>query len=157
MGDAGGQLAERGHLLGVDQAGLRGLQFAQGRLGGVARGVDLGLGPLALGDVAVDQHEPAAGYGIIADLDDPAVRPGTFDRALCADHAGHPTHLRIDIGGPELAALGEIAGIIGIARTPLHEGIGEVEDLLEIQVPGRQPQPGIEHRDAIAHVIESHA
>ena len=74
MGDAGGQLAERGHLLGLDQAGLRGLQLAERLLRRVASGVDLLLGPLALGDVAVDQHKAAARHGIAADLDDPAVR-----------------------------------------------------------------------------------
>ena len=37
VGDPGGQLAERGHLLGVDQARLRRLQFAQRRLGGIPR------------------------------------------------------------------------------------------------------------------------
>ena len=36
--DAGGQLAERGHLLGLDQLGLRRLQIAQRRLRRVARG-----------------------------------------------------------------------------------------------------------------------
>ena len=41
--DAGGELAERGHLLRLDQVGLRGLQVAQGGFGGVACGADLRL------------------------------------------------------------------------------------------------------------------
>ena len=58
----GGQLAERGHLLGLDQVGLGRLQIVQRRLGGVARGADLGFGVLALAfetaalDQAVAQH-----------------------------------------------------------------------------------------------------
>ena len=79
VGDAGGQLAERGHLLGLDQTGLRRLQVAQGRLGGVARRADLGLRPLALGDVAVDQHEAAVRHRVAPHFDDPAVRPGALE------------------------------------------------------------------------------
>ena len=35
--DAGGELAERGHLLRLDQVGLRGPQFATGRLSAASR------------------------------------------------------------------------------------------------------------------------
>jgi hypothetical protein len=54
MGDAGGQLPERGHLLGLDEARLGRLQVAIGGFGGIPRGMDLGLCALPLGDVAVD-------------------------------------------------------------------------------------------------------
>ena len=60
--DPGGQLAERRHLLGLDQIGLRRLQVAQRRLGGVARGADLRFGALSFAfetvplDQAVAQH-----------------------------------------------------------------------------------------------------
>ena len=37
VGDAGGQLAERRHLLGLDQTGLRRLQFAQAPLSAASR------------------------------------------------------------------------------------------------------------------------
>ena len=53
-----------------NRLGLRRLQFVQGPLGGVARRADLGLGTLALGDVAVDQHNTAARYRVAAHLDD---------------------------------------------------------------------------------------
>jgi hypothetical protein len=46
VGDAGGQLAECSHFLRVDQICLGRLQFAQGRLGGVARRSELFLGRL---------------------------------------------------------------------------------------------------------------
>ena len=42
----GGQLAECGHLLSIDEAHLRRLQFLQRFLGGVARRADLGLARL---------------------------------------------------------------------------------------------------------------
>jgi hypothetical protein len=54
VGDAGGQLAQGGHLLGMDQARLRDAQFVESGFGRVARGVYLGLGALSFGDVAVD-------------------------------------------------------------------------------------------------------
>ena len=79
VGDPGRQLAERGHLLGLDQTGLGRLQVAQRLLGGVARRADLGLGALALGDVRVDQDEAAVRYGVAADLDNPPVRAGAFE------------------------------------------------------------------------------
>ena len=43
VGDAGGQLAERRHLLGLDQAGLRGSAGRVGRLGGISGGADFGF------------------------------------------------------------------------------------------------------------------
>ena len=80
----GGQLAECRHLLGVEQAGLRRLQFLQRALGGVARRADLGLGALALGDVAVDQHDPAARHRVAAHLDDPAVRARPLEPTIAS-------------------------------------------------------------------------
>src|SRR5215469_2797961 len=59
VGDPGGQLTEGRHLLGMDEAGLRRLELAQRSLGGVARRPDLGLGALALSDVADDQYKAA--------------------------------------------------------------------------------------------------
>ena len=65
--DAGGELAERGHFLGLDQIGLGdfelaegGLDRARGFLGRVTGGGDLGLGAFAFGDVGVDDDEAAA-------------------------------------------------------------------------------------------------
>src|SRR5215469_7704878 len=70
VGDAGGQLAERRHLLGMEETSLRCLQFLQRLLGGVPRSADLGLRALALGDIAVDQYKAAARHRVAAYLDD---------------------------------------------------------------------------------------
>ena len=53
--------------------------------GGVARRADLRLGALALGDVAVDQHEAAVRHRVAADLDDPAVRAGSLEAQFLVD------------------------------------------------------------------------
>ena len=45
VGDAGGELAERSHLLGLQQTGLCDLQVAQRRFGGVASGADFAEQP----------------------------------------------------------------------------------------------------------------
>jgi hypothetical protein len=44
-----------------------------------------------------------------------------------------PAQFRLEIGRV-LAALGQITEIIAVAR-PLHEGVGQIEDRLEIAVP----------------------
>ena len=49
-----------------------------------------------------------------------------------------------------------IAEVVGIARTLGEKRVGQVEQFLEIAVPG-QPQLGVEHRDAVAHVVEGDA
>jgi hypothetical protein len=53
-------------------------QIAIGCFGGIPSRSDLGLRPLTLGDVTVDQHEPAARNHIAADLNDPSIGPRPF-------------------------------------------------------------------------------
>src|SRR5262249_5877762 len=133
VGYAGSQLAERRHLLRVDEARLRRLQLAQSRLGRVARGADRLLGTLSLGGVAVNQHEAAARHRVAPHLDDAAVGaraleahlpPGIFDGAaqLCLEIS------RI------LAALGEIPEILGKTWASGKECIRKIEHLLEVAV-----------------------
>ena len=155
--DPGGQLAECRHLLGVQQARLRRLQFLQRALGGVARRADLGLGALALGDVAVDQHNPAARHRVAAHLDDPAIRARPLGRPLRPDPFRQPAHLRFDIDRAVFAMRGEVADKIGDARPLGEERIGEFEDPLEIQVPRGEPQLAVEHRHPVAHIVEGDA
>ena len=149
-------LAERRHLLRLDQAGLRRLQLAQRRLGGVARRADRFLGALALGDVGVDQHEAAAGHRVAAHLDDPAVGPRALEAHLPSGIFDGAAQLRFEIGRV-LAAVGEIAEILGIARPPREEGVRQIEDLLEIAVPRGKARFGVEHGDAVAHIVEGDA
>ena len=79
VGDAGGQLPERGHLLGMDQIGLDRLQFAERRLRRVPRRPNFRLRVLALGHIAINQHEAAARHRVAAHLDDAAVRTGPLE------------------------------------------------------------------------------
>ena len=73
--------------------------------------------------------------------------PGIFDGA---------TQLRFEIGRV-LAAVGKIAEIVGKARPPREEGVGQFEHLLEIAVPRGKPRFGVKHDDAIAHIVEGDA
>ncbi len=55
MRDASSKLTERGHLLCLDQIGLRRLQVLESRFGGIARSAYFALQPVAF-DQAVAQH-----------------------------------------------------------------------------------------------------
>ena len=155
--DAGGQLAERGHLLGLDQARLHRLQFGKRLLGGVAGGADFGFGALALGHVAIDQHQPAARHRIDPHLDDAPVRPGALGRPLRLDRLGQTAHFGLDVDSAVFAMLREIPDIGFEARPSANKGIRQVENALEVSVPGGEPELGVEHRDAVAHIVEGDA
>jgi len=47
--------------------------------------------------------------------------------------------------------------IFGIARTLGEEGIRQIEHLLEIVIPSGKVQLAVEHRHAVAHIVEGHA
>src|SRR5216117_3412202 len=105
MGYAGRQLAERRHLLGLDQASLRRLQLAERRLGSVTRSSDLGLGALTFGDVAVDHDKSAARHRVVAHLKNSAVRAGAFIAVMPVGILGKAVQLGLGVGrGAELAA-----------------------------------------------------
>ena len=154
--DAGGELTERGEFFGLDQAILRRLQITQRRLGRVSRCANRLLGMLSLGDVAVDKYEAATGHWIAAHLDDPTVWPRPFEAHFAAGIFDGAAQLRFEIGRV-LAAVSEIAEILGIARPPREEGVRQIEHLLEIAVPRGKPRCGVEHDDAIAHIVEGNA
>ncbi len=67
---------------------------------------------------------------------------------------GETAQLSLGIDLPELAALRQIADIVGIGPRLGEERIRQVEDLDEIAVPGRQPQLLVESDDTIGHIVE---
>jgi hypothetical protein len=154
VGDPGGQLPKSSHLLRVEQARLRHLQIAQSRFGRVARGADLRFGALPLGHVAIDQYESTPRDRIVAHLDDAAIKTRALSRPWAADIFGVAPLFGLEIDRAELAALDEVADILGPARPPGQKRVGQVEQLLEIPVPGSKPQVCAEHRDAVAHIVE---
>jgi hypothetical protein len=50
----------------------------------------------------------------------------------------------------------EVANVVGQARPPGQKSVGQIENLLEIAVPRREPQLGVEHGNAVAHIVEGH-
>src|SRR4051794_41656794 len=87
MRNTGGQLTERGHLLRLDQIGLRGLQVAISGFGGVAGGADIRLAPLAFGDIAINQHDTAVRHWVMSDLYHGAVGAGSVAAVMSAHGA----------------------------------------------------------------------
>ena len=127
MGNPGGQLAERRHLLGLDQIGLRRLEVTVRGFGGVARGADLGLAALALGDVAVDQHEATFGHRIVAHFDHLPVGARALEAVVAMRALAVAAQLRLGVGAlAELAASREIADVVGIARPLRHQRVGQI-------------------------------
>jgi len=153
----GGQLTQSRHLLGVQQAGLRRLQLAECPLGGVTRRVDLFLGALPLGDVTVDDYEPAPRHGIAAHLDNASVGARVLEAQFLVDRLETAAEFRRDALGAEFAALGEETEIIGIVRAIRQQRVGKLEDPLGIEVPGGEPQFPVEHSHPVAHIVECNA
>ena len=91
----------------------------------------------------------------MADLDHPTVRSGALERVVFAGSLGDALKLGLRIGArAEFATLGEIADIFRIGSRLGEERIRQIQNLLEIAVPRRQPQLLVEHRHAIAHILE---
>jgi hypothetical protein len=79
--------------------------------------VDLGLAALALGYIAVDEHEPAVRHRIAADFDDPAIRARSLEAQFLVSIFEAAAEFRLDVVGTELAAIGQDAKVVGIAWT----------------------------------------
>ena len=126
-------------------------------LGRVARRADLGLGALALGDVTVVDDDPAARHRVRPHLDDAAVGTRALGRILSAGRFDQPAHFGFDIDLAVLAMRRKVANVVAKARPLGQQSVGQIEKLLEIAVPRREPQLGVEHCDAVAHVVEGHA
>ena len=87
-------------------------------------------------------------------LDDAPVRPSALGQPLGAEIFLIAAQFSLDIDRAELAASDEVADIVGIARPLRQQRVGQVKHLLEIAVPRGEPQLGVEHRDAVAHIVE---
>jgi hypothetical protein len=48
----------------------------------------------------------------------------------------------------------EVANVVAKTRPLGQQSVGQIEKLLEIAVPRREPLLGVEHRDPVAHVVE---
>src|SRR5262249_38165144 len=134
--NAGGQLTERGHLLGMNQIGLRRLQLAERLFGSLAGSMDFGLGPLTLGDVAINDDNPAAGHRIAPGFNNSAIGPDALETQLPLRILDAAAQLRFEVGRAELAALGKITEEIGKTWAFAEKRLRQLEQLLEIRVPG---------------------
>src|SRR5262249_8975670 len=117
MSDTSGQLAERGHLFGVDQACLRGPQFGERPFSSITSGTDLFFRPLSLGNVTVDQPHAASCHAVSANLDDPTVRTGAFKAQFLVCMFKPPTEFGLNVVATKLAALCQVADVLSVKRT----------------------------------------
>src|SRR5215475_10016764 len=115
MRDAGGELAERGKLLGLDQAVLRRLQLAQGPFGRVPRRLNFRLGALALRDIGIDHYEAAVWHRVASHFYNAAIRPRTFQAHLLSSVVNGAAQLLFEIGRV-FTTLSKIAEVVCIAR-----------------------------------------
>jgi hypothetical protein len=113
-------------------------------------------GTFALRDVGIDQNEAAARHRITARLDDAAIGSRPFETQFLVGVLEAPAQFGFEVGRV-LAALGEIAEILDMARPLGEESIGQVEDCLEIAVPGNKARVSAEHDNAVAHIVEGDA
>jgi hypothetical protein len=146
-----------GDVPGTGEIGLRRLQFVQRRLGRVTRRADLGLGALPVGDVAVVDDDPAARHRVRPHLDDAAVGARALGRILYAGRFDQTAHFGFDIDLAVFAVRRKVANVVGKARPRSQQSVGQIKKLLEIAVPCCEPQLGVEHCNAVAHVVEGHA
>ena len=102
------------------------------------------------------KHEAAAGHRVTSHFDDTAVGARSFETHLPAGIFDGAAQFSFEIGRV-LAALREIAEILGIVRPPREEGVRQLEHLLEIAVPRGEACFGVEHDDPVAHIVESDA
>ena len=138
---------EPGQLLGaLLDAPLEVLVGALQRLGGLDARRDVGRG----GD------EPAVRHVVGADLDhQPALGEALLDRLRAGEIARDAlVHEVVDPAGAERALLGVVAQDLVEPDADAGERGRQVEDLAELPVPADELQVLVEHRDALAHVIE---
>ena len=110
----------------------------QRRLGGVACGADLRLGTPALGDVAVDQDEAAAGNCVAAYFDHCPIGPRALKPQLAIRVFEAAGELGFDVLRAKFAAFGQQAEVVGIGRAFGKLCLGQPDDLLKVAVPRGQ-------------------
>src|SRR6185437_15767791 len=155
--DTGSKLAKRGHLFGLDQVRLSGPKFVKRAFCSIAGLANFCLGLLALGDVAIDQHEPATRHRVMPHFEYATVRSYPLDRPSTAGALSETAQFCFWIDCSELPARGEKANVVGVGRSVTEERIRQVQDLHDITIPCNQPPLLVEPHDTVAYVVEGHA
>jgi hypothetical protein len=76
---------------------------------------------------------------------------------LSAGRFDQPAHFGFDIDRAVLAMRREVANVVAEARPLSQQSVGQIEKLLEIAVPRREPLLGVEHRNPVAHIVKGDA
>ncbi len=159
--EAGLGLVRRlGFVLGLALGLERGAQFLRAGLDPclqfLGQLAQRGLDPLVVRHVGVRGDEAAAGHRFPAHLQHAAIAAlaleGVGRRAgEVADALGH---VRLGIARSPFAAAGVPADQLGHRAAHAHHALGIAEQLEVAAVPRHQAQLGIDHRDALGHVLQ---
>ena len=76
---------------------------------------------------------------------------------MSAGRFDQTAHFGFDIDLAVLAMRRKVANVVAKARPLGQQSVGQIEKLLEIAVPCREPLLGVEHCDPVAHVVEGDA
>ena len=117
------------------------------------------LAPLTLGDVGVDQDEAAARNGVAAHFNDPPIRSGSLLRPCSTGSLSNAVNSAFShvSSGAVIASFCEVTDVARVGALFREEGVGYVEDFLELAVPCDQMLCCFEHGDAVAHILECDA
>src|SRR5215472_3633014 len=113
-------------------------------LGGIARGADFRLAAFAFGDVAVDEHHTAVRHRVVTYLDDRAIRSRALEAVMVSQLGTQSCNLGLWNALAKLASLREIADVLVELGSPSEKLIRQIEQFLEILVPGSEMQRLIE-------------
>ena len=137
----GGQLAERRHLLRLDQIGLRRLADRDSAASAASRAARISASRRLRSVMSrVDQHEAAVRHRVAADLDYLPIRAGSFEAQFLVSVLETAAEFRLDVDGYRIRPARQDTEIFSIARTLGQKSFGKVSNLLEIAVPRGQPQ-----------------
>ena len=107
------------------------------------------------GDVGEGRHDAAARHAVGAHLDHQAAVGKAFEKGLAAHVAGDALlDQRLGLARPEGALVGVVAQDLFEPDADADHLGGQAEHLAELPVPAHEMHRLVEHRDALAHVIE---
>src|SRR3954447_9415751 len=112
------------------------------------------LGPLALGDVAVNRDKASPRHRVAADLENGAIGALALRAISLVGAVDTPLHYRFDIARTEFAAFSQMPEKFVEGRADADQRVWKAVDFLEISISRDKLSIAVEHRDALRQVLE---